>query len=276
MLSGLDILPGPGDDPRLDQVAHDRGEELRMEAQILLVKEGVTHRVGHPAQTQLDAVPVMDKIRRVGADLQVGLRGHASDIVERSGIVRLHDQVHLLQGDLQRAREPGQIRVYLQDHSLRVEIGVLLPHAAAGHREVPVLVHGCCCRDELVDHRLILRPPPHHVVEVGGKMGRDSHVVTLPQGPVVEVTDHIQSAPKLRHLHKGIDVSAAPLSLDQLDVRKPGRHPVEVLVEELGFAELSPAADHVSVPERCEHILYSSDFLPVLCIPIHKNTSSFA
>jgi hypothetical protein len=77
--------------------------------------------------------------------------------------------------------------------------------------------------------------------------------------PVVKVADHVEMLSQIRHFHEGIDIAAAPFSLDEFYVPVPGQHSVEVLIKQLGLAKLSSAADHFSVPDLREHVIHCTE-----------------
>ena len=51
---------------RLDEVRHGGGEQLRVDTQVVLLLQILSHRVGQAAHPQLDAVAVVDQIRHSG------------------------------------------------------------------------------------------------------------------------------------------------------------------------------------------------------------------
>ncbi len=263
VLALVDVLVLAGDDARLDQVANDGGKQLGVEAQLLLLKEGVAHGVRHTAQAQLDAVPVVDEVRNVTADDFVRLGGGAAHIVGGDGIIHLHDHVHLVNGDGQAAGELGQLGVDLQNHLLRMLVAALLPHTAAGNRKGAVLVHGGGHGDKLVDHGLIFRPALHHVVQVGGQMGGKPQFVGLSHHGAVQVADHFHLALQLRHGHKGIG-NLRPPALQQLDVIQLRGDPVKVFIKADRFADLTAGADHVTTSDHGQFVLNRAQLCPVL------------
>ena len=233
------------------------------------MEECIAHCVWHASQPQLDAVAIMDKIRHNAANCQVCLCGDRPHIIKRWPIFHRNDPIHLVHRDLQRPSEPRQIGADLQNHMLRMAAGLLFPHAAAGNGKVSMLVHGCGRCNKVVDPWLVLRSAFHHVMEIGGKMGGDPLLMTLPQRPIVEMAHHMIVCLQLGTIHKGVDIAAPPLSFDQLNVMELGQYPVEVFIEALWLTQLTAAAEHRPIRNAVEHLVNGFEPCPVLFLIRH-------
>ena len=65
MLAGIQVFPSAGDDALFHHGAHQIGEHLRVDAQILLVHQRSCAGVGQRTDAQLDGVAVPDQLRHI-------------------------------------------------------------------------------------------------------------------------------------------------------------------------------------------------------------------
>ena len=140
---GDELGPAVVDDPRLHQGHDGVRHDLCVAAQVVLRGEAVPHRIGHPADAQLDAGPVGDLVQEEpghGLGLPVGLHGAAGD-----GLLLLVGPHHVLGlGDVDLGPLPGDVggeAVDLQDDVVRLLLDEgVHAHPGGSEAHVPLLV----------------------------------------------------------------------------------------------------------------------------------------
>ncbi len=118
ILPGWKVLRRQVITPALDHVDHAVGEELGVDAQVLVVGQVLQHRVGDAADTHLQGGAVGDHAGNVLADLEVQL-GTAALRRQRNGVVHLDDAVQPADVDEAVAQGARHLPVDLGDDDAR-------------------------------------------------------------------------------------------------------------------------------------------------------------
>ena len=243
----------------LDHPGHGGADLLGVDAQVVAVHQLEPDGIGDAAETQLDAVAIVDHLG--------GVTGHGLLRLSDGGILELiQGEVglddHIGHGHRQGAvsRQVGDMRVDLIDDLVGGVEGLHLPLQVAGYAAVAVLVHGGdahhCHVGPLAAVELLAV-----VVQVDGEVAAHPGGVDLPEVGVVEEGLVVELV-----LQGGVGVDgilgappghAGPQLHRVLGVDAVG-NPVEVAQEEPGLAGVDGPDDAVSAVDEADGVLHGA------------------
>lgn len=140
-LAGVKVLAPVGDHAALHEPSGGGAEDLGIDAQIVLVVQGVRHGVGQVAQADLDGVAVPHQGSGVGCRLPLRLRGGELRWMGH-GAVGFDQAVHLADVDFPARQQQRHMGVDLKDTDPGGGKGVVLDLHHRRKVEIPLFVHG--------------------------------------------------------------------------------------------------------------------------------------
>ena len=145
----------------LYEIRHGRGEQLRVNAQVVTGEQVLADGIGQSTDSQLESVAVVDHVCDISANGLVGGGGLGARNGENWRIRRIAAG-HPLDGNLYAAPNPPKPGIDLQNHRFGTGQRFPLEHLTVRNLEVAVLVHVCDLGDEHIVG--LVGCPQRHIV----------------------------------------------------------------------------------------------------------------